>query len=189
MKPAHPLGPRSSRMHVAFIASLGPIVAALLAAPAAAQVRYVAVPGDREFTGRMIVRPRSLEEWTAAGTTPARALREIEQARQSAEAFEVVEYVPQTDEYLLAVPAGLTEDDVANELLASGRFRYAEPDWLVYPVGCPNDSDLALQWHHDPNRMDSCAGWDIHTGGPTVVVGYCDTGIRVTHEDLQLHRV
>jgi hypothetical protein len=168
------------------------LLAFLFAAPAVAQVppaHFVAKPGDREFTGRMIARPRSLDEWTKAGRTEARARLEIDQARNAIEAFDVVAYVPQTDEYLLAVPAGRSEDAVAQELLATGRFRYVEPDWLVYPVGCPNDPALASQWHHDPNRMDSCAGWDIHTGDPTTVVGYCDTGIRVTHEDLLLHRV
>ncbi len=167
------------------------LFALLLAAPAEAQVRparFVEVPGDHEFTGRMIARPRSLAEWTAAGSTEARARLERNRAQRAVEAFEVVAYVPQTDEYLLAVPAGRSEDEVANELLATGRFRYVEPDWLVYPVGCPNDPALASQWHHDPNRMDSCAGWDIHTGDPATVVGYCDTGIRVTHEDLLLHR-
>jgi PKD repeat protein len=37
--------------------------------------------------------------------------------------------------------------------------------------------------------MQSADGWDIHTGNPTVSVGICDTGVRTTHEDLQLHRL
>jgi len=169
-----------------------PVLALLLAAPAMAQVRpvqFTEVAGDHEFTGRMIVRPRSVDDWKAAGRTDARARIERSRAQSALDAFTLVAYVPQTDEYLIAVPEGRTENDVATALLATGGFRYAEPDWLVYPVGCPNDPDLSAQWHHDPNRMDSCAGWDLHTGDPTTVVGYCDTGIRVTHEDLLLHRV
>ena len=153
-----------------------------------AQVVYREIPGDREFTGVVIARPRSFEEWIAAGLAPAAARAEIARARRALDAYSLRRYVPQTDESLLVVPPGRTENDVANELLATGRFRYVEPDWRVFPIGCPNDPDLAQQWHHDPNRMDSCVGWDIHTGGPTVVVGYCDTGILTTHEDLQLHR-
>src|SRR5262245_49457186 len=121
-------------MSFAFPVSSGLLALATLAAPAAAQVRFVAVPGDREFTGRMIVRPRSLAEWTATGSTPAQARLEISRARDLLEAYEVIAHVPQTDEYLLAVPAGRNEEAVATELLATGRFRYVEPDWLVYPV-------------------------------------------------------
>ena len=36
--------------------------------------------------------------------------------------------------------------------------------------------------------MQSCDAWDIETGDPSIVVAICDTGIRLTHEDLQLHR-
>lgn len=156
--------------------------------PAAAQVPYVAVPGAREFSGRMIARPRSVEDWMSDGATRARARAEVEQARRALRTLPGGRYVWQTDETIFPVPAGMDENQVAQELLATGRFRYVEPDWIVYPIGCPDDPDLAAQWHHNANRMDSCAGWDLHTGNPTIVVGYCDTGILTTHEDLQLHR-
>lgn len=161
----------------------------LLAAAADGQVEYRERPGEREFTGVLIARPRTQEDWIAAGLTRASARAEIAAARRMLAAYAQRGYVRATDESLIVVPAGRSENDVANELLGSGRFRYVEPDWRVFPLGCPNDPDLASQWHHDPNRMDSCVGWDLHTGDPTVVVGYCDTGILTTHEDLLLHRV
>ena len=37
--------------------------------------------------------------------------------------------------------------------------------------------------------MQSSDGWSIHTGNSTVSVGICDTGIRTSHEDFQLHRL
>ncbi|MBC8327474.1 MAG: S8 family serine peptidase [Planctomycetes bacterium] len=105
------------------------------------------------------------------------------------EAFAVREYVPETDEYLFHVPAGSHENLVAANLLASGDFQYVEPDWLLFPVGVPNDPRFGDQWHHAANRMNSAAGWDLHTGNPSVTVAICDTGVLTTHEDLLLHRM
>ncbi|MCP3917774.1 MAG: PKD domain-containing protein [bacterium] len=125
----------------------------------------------------------------------------------------------QTDEFIIWVTEGRSENSVARELMASGVFEYAEPDWRLFPIAsprqslddahkprrsgstssdrrtvappinCPDDPLLMQQWHHQADRLHSCRGWSIHTGTPTVTVGICDTGIRTTHEDLQLHRL
>lgn len=170
-------------------AALAPLLAAVALTPAApAQVEFRESAGEREFTGVLIAKPRPLAEWLAAGAAPAVARANVAAARRLLAAVGVRSYIAQTDESLLQLPPGRGENAVANELLASGLFRYVEPDWRVFPIGCPNDPDLGSQWHHDPDRMDSCVGWDFHSGGPSVVVGYCDTGLLLTHEDLQLHR-
>jgi hypothetical protein len=77
----------------------------------------------------------------------------------------------------------------AGYLMATGFYQYVEPDWIVYPIECPDDPEFGNQWHHQDNRMQSCDGWDIHTGEPYVGVGICDTGVLTSHEDLQLHRL
>jgi len=84
--------------------------------------------------------------------------------------------------------AEMTENQVAAQLMATGDFQYVEPGWIVFPIAGPNDPQFGSQWHHQANRMNSCAGWDITTGDPTVSVGVCDTGVLTTHEDLQLQR-
>jgi len=152
-----------------------------------APARFAPTPGEREFSGRMIVRPIQLERWIESGVGEAAALQRLSAARAAINRYALIEHVPQTDEYIIAVPALATENDVAASLLATGSIQYAEPDWIVYPLDCPNDSRFSSQWHH--TNMDSCAGWDIHTGGPSVSVGICDTGIRTTHEDFQQHRL
>ncbi|HEX9793612.1 MAG TPA: S8 family serine peptidase [Planctomycetota bacterium] len=103
--------------------------------------------------------------------------------------YTLKEYVAATDEFVFRVPDGMHENAAAGQLLASGLFQYVEPDWTVYPIGCPNDPLLGSQWQHDANRMDSCAGWDLHSGNPSVAVDICDTGVRTTHEDLQANRL
>ncbi|MFM2165016.1 MAG: hypothetical protein RL325_1453, partial [Planctomycetota bacterium] len=112
----------------------------------------------------------------------------IEGAIRSLTEFDIVKYVPETDEYLIKVPAGETENSVAARLLATGNFQYVEPDWTVYPVGCPNDASFASQWHHQAARMNSCAAWDLQTGNPGIIVAICDTGIRTSHTDLRANR-
>lgn len=148
---------------------------------------FVAVPGDREFSGRMIVRPIQFDQWIESGLGARAARERLAQARAAINRYPLVEYIPQTDEYVILVPDGSTENDVAADLRAGSAIQYAEPDWIVYPLGCPNDSRFSSQWHH--TNMDSCAGWNIHTGGPSVSVGICDTGIRTTHEDFRQHRL
>ena len=146
-------------------------------------------PGEREFSGSLTARPLQYESHRANGLSNRAARQRDSQARFAMEAYEVTEYVPETDEYIFRVPLGSTENSVASELLATGNFQYVEPDWIVYPIACPNDPLLGSQWHHNANRMDSCSGWDLHTGLPSVGVGICDTGIRTTHQDLLLHRL
>ena len=153
------------------------------------RVQFVSVPGERVFSGRMISRPMPIQSLEALGLDRdgirnARATARSEMAR-----FAVLEYVRVTDEYIFEVPSGKTESEVANQLLSLGCFQYVEPDWILFPVGCPDDTRFGSQWHHQANRLQSCAGWDLHTGNPTVSVGICDTGVLTTHEDLQLHRL
>ena len=153
------------------------------------QTGFTEIPGERMFSGEMIARPIQPDAWARRGLDEAEANRRAAAARLAMTGFVVNEYVWQNDEYIFQVPAGQTENQVANQLMATGNFQYVEPNWIVYPVDCPNDPMLNQQWQHNADIMQSCDGWDIHTGEPSVTVGICDTGIRTTHEDLQLHRM
>jgi len=150
---------------------------------------YVEWPGVREFSGRMIVRPLQAGALGGMDVSGAALQARDAAARNFIESFVVLEYIPQTDEYIIEVPAGESENDVSERLMGSGNFEYAEPDWLVFPISCPNDTRLGSQWHHDTSHLDSCLGWDIHTGTPETGVGICDTGVRTTHEDLLANRL
>jgi subtilisin family serine protease len=147
------------------------------------------VAGNHEFSGRMIVRPLQPAALADMDVPKVQADQRMQAARAEMANYRVIEYVPQTDEYIIAVPNGMTENDVAGALMATGNFQYAHPDWIVYPVICPNDPQLGQQWHHDPDKLNTCAAWDITIGDSSIGVGICDTGVRTTHEDLQLHRL
>ncbi len=172
---------------------------------------FVAIPGMQEFTGEVIVRPLQRYSMMSAGRSLEEANRVASMARKMVLAYEPLEYVPQTDEYILAVPEGQNESSLAHLLLRTGLFQYVEPNWLLAPssvippaaspqggpqthlslpqTGCPNDLRFPDQWHHRTSYLRSCAAWLLETGGPQISVGVCDTGIRTTHEDLLLNRL
>ncbi len=166
-----------------------PLTAANPRDPAPDRAAFLEIEGERELSGRLIVRPLQRADLLAQGIGTAEADARMEIAREEVGEYPLISYVPQTDEYIVRVPEGETESSVSSRLLSLGVFQYAEPDWIVYPIGCPDDSRFGSQWHHEPQIMQSCDGWDLHTGLPSVAVGICDTGIRTTHEDFQLHRL
>ncbi|MEW6074117.1 MAG: S8 family serine peptidase [Planctomycetota bacterium] len=149
---------------------------------------YVEVPGERELSGWVIVRPLPLAALRGRGLDAAAAVSRRELARQELATCGVDEYVAATDEYIVRVPAGETANELAARLQSLDLYQYAEPDWLLHPLGCPDDSRFDRQYHHDVTKLKSCSGWTIHAGLPSAGVGLCDTGVRTTHEDLQLHR-
>ncbi len=167
-------------------------VPASLAAPQELSIEssplFTEVPGSTEFTGVMCARPLQPEAIEDLGISVAEFQVRVDGARAALTQYALRRYVPETDEYLIEVPEGETESSVAQSLNAVGGFEYVEPDWMVYPVDCPDDPQFAQQWQHLPDRIQSCDAWDIETGDPNIVVAICDTGIRLTHEDLQLHR-
>ena len=183
--------------------TLGSLTLSLLAAPAFGQVPsnkadapaveaapelFIEQPGVREFRGVLIARPLQLADADRLGMTLNQMNQSLDAAITALTDFEIQRYVTETDEYLITVPKGETENSVAARLLATGNFQYVEPDWTVYPVGCPNDAAFASQWHHQAARLNSCAAWDLQTGSPNIVVAICDTGIRLGHVDLRANR-
>ena len=169
---------------------------ALLATSAQAQVRplpdapkefFVEVPGSMEFTGEMIARPLQPQDAEQYGLTDGEIHGRREAALGLLAGYEQVRHFPEVDEFVIRVPEG-SENEVATALMATRNFQYVEPNWEVWPIACPNDPLLGSQWHHNANRMNSCAGWNLHTGNNTTVVAICDTGVRTTHQDLLLNR-
>ncbi len=172
---------------------LGAAACALLAGTAMGQVMgqaidYQEIAGSQEFSGEMIVRPTQLAEHVGDGLSAEAAMGAMAAARGAVGGYQIKSYYPETDEYVILVPEGSSENAVANALMATGNFQYVEPNWILFALDTPNDPLLNSQWHHNANRMNSSAGWDIHTGEPSVTVAICDTGVQTNHPDLLLHR-
>ena len=139
-----------------------------------------------EFSGEMIVRPLQ------PAALAQRGMGELEQfvlrgrARDRIQRF-TLEYVAATDEYVIKVPAGMNENQVSTELMRTGDYQYAEPNWFCYPVATPNDPLYNSQWHHP--KVQSPQAWDLVIGSSTQIVAVVDTGIDLTHPDLAPNRV
>jgi len=137
-------------------------------AAALAPLVFEEVPGQREFSGDLIVRSKAGKP----GVADARLAPSIKRTS----AF--------VREHVVRVPAGMTEGEFAAALMATGDYMHAEPNWTLFPLGTvPNDSQFASSWQH--NRLDSSEAWDIHTGESDIIVAICDTGIDSNHPDLE----
>ena len=175
---------RTSLPQVAVLCAFFAVPAAV-AQPAA---DFRPIPGERALSGRLIARPIQPDDARVRRLSLASAAARASEARRMLREAGIERQFPEVDEFVIKIPAGETEATMAARLMATGNFSYVEPDWILYPVGCPSDSAFAQQWHHAANRLDSCVAWDTATGSPDIVVAICDSGVLTSHQDLQLHR-
>lgn len=75
----------------------------------------------------------------------------------------------------------LTEEE-ANELLASGKFEFLEPDQEIQLDAVPNDPLYGQLW--GMANIQAPLAWDITTGSDDVVVAVVDSGLWAEHPDL-----
>ncbi len=83
---------------------------------------------------------------------------------------------------VLAVPAG-RERSMVDELGRLPAVRYAELNYLMQASGTPNDPSFGQQWNM--NAINGPAAWDVSTGSISTTIAILDTGIDLTHPDLQ----
>jgi len=143
--------------------------------------RFVEQRGVNEFSGRLIARPVPMEDLLKQGLNAYQAQKVRQEAAILAERT-TVRYVPETDEYILQVPKGATEQTTADWLMRTGSFQYVEPDWTVYPVAVPNDPGYGQQWHLP--KIEAPTAWNHNVGGGNIIVAITDTGVRLDHQDL-----
>jgi subtilisin family serine protease len=86
------------------------------------------------------------------------------------------------EEYVIRVPGGMNEGELASMLMATGDYEFVEPNWTLYPAIIPNDPQFGSSWQH--TRLQSAAAWDLNTGSSDVIVAVCDTGVDLDHPDL-----
>lgn len=141
---------------------------------------FAQVAGRRALSGRLIVRPVSLESRRRAlGPAAAAAADARARARLAPQA---IEHVVATDEYIVRVPRGRTDAAYAQTLLATRDYAYVEPDWRLTPARTPNDPLEPQQWQHA--RILAPQAWDLTVGVPSVLCAVCDTGVDLSHPDL-----
>jgi subtilisin family serine protease len=143
---------------------------------------YEERPGQVEFSGQLIVRPR--QDLSAGDRARALAMLEGRVARSYAT---VDEFVVECDPAPRSAARGFAENELSLRLMQTGLFQYAVPNWTVYPLATPNDPQYGSQWHHP--QIGSPAAWDLFTGTSNYIAAFTDTGIDLTHPDLASKRV
>lgn len=101
-----------------------------------------------------------------------------------------------------ALAAGQPQKDVSGvlrqrikNLMATGAFKYVEPDYRLKLLATPTDARFAdgtLWGLKNTGQNGGVSGadigaeaaWDITAGSPDVIVAVIDTGIRYTHQEL-----
>jgi hypothetical protein len=139
-----------------------------LVAPALAALWFAgsASAQPARLSGGLVAMPRNDGQQTPAGLEPGVLIRRV----------------PATGELLLRVPPGSDDIAYAASLMATGAYRYVEPDWLVSAGATPNDPLYAQQWHLP--LMNAPAAWNLVTGDPAVIIAVCDSGVQLSHPDL-----
>jgi serine protease len=62
-------------------------------------------------------------------------------------------------------------------------IEYAEPNYVVHSLLTPNDNRYPLQWHYPLINLPQA--WDVTTGDSGVIVAVIDSGVILSHPDLQ----
>lgn len=146
---------------------------------------FVEKKGVQEFTGTMIVRPVQMNVLAQRGYSATEAKRVRQGAIDRLRSMRL-RYYPEVDEVIVKVPKGQTESTLSQQLMKTGLYEYATPNWMCYPLGqkvTPNDPLLANQWHH--TVMRSTEAWAIGKGLSNVTIAVVDTGVFTNHPDLK----
>lgn len=61
--------------------------------------------------------------------------------------------------------------------------RYAEPNFVLKASAVPNDPAYRYQWHYPMINLPQA--WNLTTGSNAVIVAVIDTGVLLSHPDLQ----
>ncbi|MEW6747838.1 MAG: S8 family serine peptidase [Planctomycetota bacterium] len=147
-----------------------------------------AVPADNadraltivQWQGRDIVDRQVLVQFIAGTPLPAQSLLHqttgTELLRQVSDELALVE-----------VPAGASIDEVMARYSREGDVRVAEPNFVCWATHVPNDPGWGNQY--GPQQIRCPQAWDTYRGGGSSVVAIIDTGVRMSHDDLDANYV
>ncbi len=100
------------------------------------------------------------------------------------------------DQYMLYVPAEseLNSMQMANRFYETGLFEFSEPNFIDFNTLASSDTYYKKQWplHNDAteggmanNDMKVEQAWTITKGNANIKIAVVDTGVELTHPDLQ----
>jgi len=146
----------------ALLMALCTVAASASAAPAAG------VPGKDWVSGRVLVMPR-------AGLSDSELGKIVGQHHGKARKLGA------SGLYVVDLPAGVSEADVADQLAHHPHLKFAELDRRVPAAAVPNDPYMGSEWHL--SKIGVPAALDVAQGAG-VTIAVLDTGVDCTHPDL-----
>jgi thermitase len=126
------------------------------------------VPGQDWVSGRVLVMPR-------AGLSDSELGKIVGQHRGKARRIGASRL------YVVDLPAGVSEADVADQLSRHPHLKFAELDRRIPAASIPNDPYTGSEWHL--NQIGVPAALDVAQGAG-VTIAILDTGVDCTHPDL-----
>lgn len=83
----------------------------------------------------------------------------------------------------LELESNKTEEDICNEMMATGVYEWAEPNYLHAPDGITNDPYSYKQWHLW--HLQILDAWKYTRGNASMVISHGDTGLY-NHTDFNV---
>jgi thermitase len=93
--------------------------------------------------------------------------------------------IPQLGVLRLGLPRGAVEGQVAAAYQRNRHVQYAEPDYIASAVNTPSDPYFTGGFQWNMTKIQAPQAWDLTTGSPSVAVAILDTGVDLSHPDLQ----
>lgn len=95
----------------------------------------------------------------------------------------VVEKIVRINVFKLRIPPSATVADIIALYTENADVEYAEPNYFVHALSViPDDPYYGLQWHLP--KMEAEEAWGETKGSRNVTVAVLDTGVDLTHSDL-----
>ena len=142
----------------------------LAGAPAASQTESQTTPPEQRYTPGVVWVKLAPEAGEAAAQAGEWQSRPVSGRLQG------------TPWVRLAVPIG-EEEATVDTFQQRADVLAAEPEYFVHAMGTPNDPEYRNQWNM--NIVGAPLAWDMTTGNADVIVAIVDTGVDLTHADLQ----
>jgi thermitase len=140
-------------------------------------------PGEPAFApGRILVKVED--------KAPANAIRDTNHENGA----RLEEEIPHSDVSVIDLPSGLSVAEAVERYEASPDVEYAEPDFLLYAQGQPNDPSFSKMYNLEntgqydgtiDSDIDAPDAWDATTGEPGTTVAVIDSGVDINHPDLR----
>ena len=97
----------------------------------------------------------------------------------------LIDAIPQLRVVRVRIPKGSDEGRVAAAYQRNPHVQYAEPDYIASVLNTPNDPYFTGGYQWNMAKVQASSAWDVTTGSASVAVAILDTGVDLSHPDLQ----